>query len=96
MRVSDHAISRWRERIKMGSKADDATIIRQIQQRLAIAVPVRLRSASARIGQLTAHGAPATHLRAGDAVLVLVDGVVTSVYWYDKVRWEAIPKEGVK
>lgn len=90
VKISDHAISRWRERINPASKASDDQVIVAINKLLSHAVPVRLRSARGRIDQLLTHGQGAQHLRSGDVLLVVVDKVVTSVYWYDRPRWETL------
>lgn len=90
MRISDHAISRWRERINPASTESDSQVTAVITKLLTNALPVRLRSARGRIDQLLTHGEEAQHLRSGDALLVVVDKVVTSVYWYDRTRWETL------
>lgn len=94
--VSDHSISRWRERaIEM---PDDGTVPEretddQIRARIGHALlnsrRVRLKNPSERISKSVSHGSLATYHHHGKVVLVVADQAVVSVYMYDRSRWES-------
>lgn len=88
--VSDHAISRWRERATETPEVveDDNLIRRRIGQALLRSRTVRLVRPAERISKALIHGSLATYHHHGQVVLVVADQAVVSVYAYDRSRWE--------
>ena len=92
MRVSLHALSRWRERIDTGLDTilPDAEIVNGIKLALSHSRMVQLRSRKERISKLLRHGVETSYHQHGDQVFVVAGGNVVSVYLYEKSRWEAV------
>ena len=90
MRVSLHAISRWRERVAPESTADDFYIAGDILHSLKNSREVRLKNARERVSKLLKHGDKAKYHQHQDHVLVVAGGSILSVYFYDASRWEAV------
>jgi hypothetical protein len=88
MRVSLHAISRYRERIEHGET--DEQISNKIRAMLVNARPVQLRSKAERVRKLLSHGVETSYLQSGECVFVIAKGLLVSVYLYDRQRWETI------
>lgn len=91
MRVSLHALSRYRERIETeDAGTDDDEIAGNILHALRRSRPVQLRSKRERIGKLLKHGAHAGYRQYQNMVMVIADGSVLSVYEYFPDRWQAV------
>ena len=91
MRVSLHALSRYRERIETEDAAgDDDLITAKILHAYRNSRSVQLRSAKERVSRLLRHGVETTYRQYQDQVLVVIGGSVVSVYLYEKSRWEAV------
>jgi hypothetical protein len=87
MKVSLHAISRYRERIETDCAGDDAEITGKILAAYANSRLVQLRSVKERISKLLRHKTKTDYLQHGEMVLVVSDDVVISLYLYEKSRW---------
>ena len=90
MKVSLHALSRYRERIETEDAGDDDDLTDKILHAYYHSRPMRLRSARERISKLLKHGVETEYRQYSDQVLVVTGGSVVSVYFYSKDRWEAV------
>ena len=90
MRVSLHALSRYRERIETEDAGDDDVIAGKILHAFRHSRPVQLRSKKERISKLLRHGVETTYRQYQDQVLVATGGSIVSVYYYSRDRWEAV------
>ena len=91
MRVSLHALSRYRERIETEDAAgDDDLITAKILHAYRNSRPVQLRSTRERISKLLKHGTQTEYRQFQDMVLVIADGSVVSVYFYNRDRWMSV------
>jgi hypothetical protein len=88
MRVSLHAISRYRERIEHGET--DEQISNKIRAKLVNARPVQLRGKAERVRKLLSHGVETSYLQSGECVFVIAKGLLVSVYLYQRDRWQAV------
>jgi hypothetical protein len=86
MKISLHAISRYRERSNTPEGTDEE-IIDKIHQALATSRLVQLRSKKERVSKLLTHGAGATYHQSGAEVFVRVGDTVVSAYMYFRDRW---------
>jgi hypothetical protein len=88
MKVSLHALSRYRERIEHGET--DEQISDKIRAMLVNARPVQLRSKAERVRKLLSHGVETSYLQSGECVFVIAKGLLVSVYLYQRDRWQAV------
>ena len=90
MRVSLHALSRYRERIETDAAGDDDDLTDKILHAFRQSRPVQLRSKRERISKLLKHGVDTEYRQYHDQVLVVTGGSIVSVYYYSKDRWEPV------
>ena len=90
MKVSLHALSRYRERIETDGVGDDDEITSNILHAFKHSRPMRLRSARERISKLLKHGVETEYRQYNDQVLVVTGCSIVSVYVYSRDRWEAV------
>ena len=90
MKVSLHALSRYRERIDTEDAGDDDEITDKILHAFRHSRPVQLRSAKERVSKLLRHGVETAYRQYQDQVLVVTGGSVVSVYYYSPDRWMAV------
>lgn len=90
MRVSLHALSRYRERIETEDAGTDDEIASKILHAFRHSRPVQLRSTRERISKLLKHGVDTEYRQYQDQVLVVTGGSVVSVYYYSPDRWMAV------
>lgn len=90
MKVSLHALSRYRERIETEDAGGDDEIAGKILHAFRHSRLVQLRSKKERISKLLKHGTQTEYHQAQDMVLVVADGIIVSVYYYNKDRWMAV------
>ena len=90
MKVSLHALSRYRERIETEDAGDDDEITDKILHAYYHSRPVQLRSTRERISKLLKHGVETEYRQYQDQVLVVTGGSIVSVYVYSRDRWEAV------
>ena len=90
MKVSLHALSRYRERIETDAAGTDDEIVGKILHAFRHSRPVQLRSTKERISKLLKHRVETEYRQYQDQVLVVTGGSVVSVYFYSKDRWEAV------
>ena len=90
MKVSLHAVSRYRERIETEDAGADDEITDNILHAFRHSRPVQLRSKRERISKLLKHGTQTSYHQSQKMVLVIADGSVISVYEYFPDRWEAV------
>ncbi len=90
MRVSLHALSRYRERIETEDAGTDDEIASKILRAFRHSRPVQLRSTKERISKLLKHRVETEYRQYQDQVLVVTGDSVVSVYVYSKDRWEAV------
>ena len=90
MKVSLHALSRYRERIETEDAGDDDDLTDKILHAYRHSRPVQLRSKKERISKLLRHGVETQYRQFGDMVLVVSDSVIISVYLYERQRWESL------
>ena len=90
MKVSLHALSRYRERIETEDAGTDDEITGKILHAFRHSRPVQLRSTRERISKLLKHGVDTEYRQYQGQVLVVTGGSVVSVYFYSKDRWEAV------
>ena len=89
MRVSLHALSRYRERIETEGGVDD-DLTDKILHAYYHSRPVQLRSARERISKLLKHGVETEYCQYNDQVLVVTGCSIVSVYAYNRDRWMAV------
>ena len=90
MKVSLHALSRYRERIETEDAGDDDDLTDRILHAYYHSRPMRLRSARERISKLLKHGVETEYRQYNDQVLVVTGCSIVSVYVYSRDRWEAV------
>ena len=90
MKVSLHALSRYRERIETDDASTDDEIVGKILHAFRRSRLVQLRSTKERISKLLKHGTRTSYRQYQDMVLVVADGIIVSVYYYNRDRWEAV------
>ena len=90
VKVSLHALSRYRERIETEDAGADDDIADKILRAYWNSRPVQLRSTRERISKLLKHGTQTEYHQAQDMVLVVADGIIVSVYYYNRDRWAAV------
>lgn len=90
MKVSLHALSRYRERIETEDAGDDDGVTGKILRAFRYSRPVQLRSAKERVSKLLRHGVKTSYHQTQDMVLVVADGSVVSVYIYTRDRWQPV------
>ena len=90
VRVSLHALSRYRERIETDAAGGDDDVRYKILIAYRNSRPVQLRSTKERVSKLLRHGVETTYRQYQDQVLVVTGGNVVSVYLYEKSRWEPV------
>ena len=87
MKVSLHALSRYRERIEAEDAGADDEIAYKIMHAYRHSRPVQLRSAKERVSKLLRHGVETQYRQCQDLVLVVTGGSIVSVYLYYRDRW---------
>ena len=90
VKVSLHALSRYRERIETEDAGDDDVIAGKILHAFRHSRPVQLRSKKERISKLLKHGTQTSYYQVQDMVLVVAGGSVISIYFYSKDRWQPV------
>ena len=90
VKVSLHALSRYRERIEIEDAGDDDEITDKILHAFINSRPVQLRSTRERISKLLRHKIATSYNQHGNMVLVVAGGSIVSVYYYSRDRWEAV------
>lgn len=90
VKVSLHALSRYRERIDTEDAGDDDEITDKILHAYYHSHPMQLRSARERISKLLKHGVETEYRQYQDQVLVVTGGSIVSVYYYSRDRWMAV------
>ena len=87
MKISLHALSRYRERIETEDAGTDDEIAGKILHAFRHSRPVQLRSAKERVSKLLRHGVETQYRQFQDLVLVVTGGSIVSVYLYYRDRW---------
>ena len=90
MKVSLHALSRYRERIETEDAGDDDDLTDKILHAYYHSRPMQLRSARERISKLLKHGVKTEYRQYSDQVMVVTGGSIVSVYYYSRDRWESV------
>ena len=90
VKVSLHALGRYRERIETDDAGDDDEITGKILHAFRHSRPVQLRSTRERISKLLMHKIKTSYHQLQDMVLVVADGSVVSVYFYNRDRWQSV------
>ena len=90
MKVSLHALSRYRERIETGDTGTDDENVGKILHAFRHSRPVQLRSKRERISKLLKHGTQTSYHQSQNMVLVIAGGSVLSIYEYFPDRWQAV------
>ena len=90
MKVSLHALSRYRERIETDAAGDDDDVRYKILIAYRHSRLVQLRSKKERISKLLRHGVETQYRQYQNQVLVVTGGSIVSVYAYSRDRWEAV------
>ena len=90
VRVSLHALSRYRERIETEGAGTDDEITGKILHAFRHSRPVQLRSVKERISKLLRHKTETSYHQHGNMVLVVAGGSVISIYFYERDRWQAV------
>ena len=94
MKVSLHALSRYRERIETDDAGTDDEIVGKILHAFRHSRLVQLRSTKERISKLLRHKIETSYNQHGNMVLVVAGGSVISIYLYERDRWEPAPRVG--
>ena len=87
VKVSLHALSRYRERIETEDAGTDDEITGKILHAFGNSRPVQLRSTKERISKLLRHKIETSYNQHGNMVLVVAGGSIVSVYYYSRDRW---------
>ena len=90
VKVSLHALSRYRERIETEDAGTDGELASKILHAFRHSRLVQLKSKRERISKLLKHGTQTSYHQSQNMVLVIAGGNVISVYEYFPDRWQAV------